>query len=285
MIDLHVHSTASDGTETPSRLVEMAINTGLTAIALTDHDTVSGVQEFLEAGQGSSIKVIPGVEISAWDRSKELHIVGLFIDPAHEELVSFLESMRNERALRNRLIIHKLQTLGYSISEDEVSVVAGGESIGRPHIAQVLVEKGYFEGIQDVFDTLLKRGKRAYIARSLKRPTAICQLIHDAGGVAIWAHPISGQHSGERAYVKKMLKGLIPAGLDGMETMYTTFNRNQTALLEELAETNGLLRSGGSDYHGSTRPFTKLGVGGGGLSVPDSFLETIETYIQNRKHA
>lgn len=282
MIDLHVHSTASDGTETPSKLVEMAKNTGLSAIALTDHDTVSGVQEFLEAGQGSGMKVIPGVEISTWDRSKELHIVGLFIDPENRELVSFLESMRNERALRNRLIIHKLQTMGYSITEDEVSVVAGGESIGRPHIARVLVEKGYFEGIQDVFDTLLKRGKRGYIARSLKRPPAVCQLIHDAGGVAIWAHPVSGQHSGERAYIKKMLKGLIPAGLDGIETMYTTFNRNQTALLDELAETNGLLRSGGSDYHGYTRPFTKLGTGGGCLSVPDSFLETIETYIQNR---
>ena len=283
MIDLHVHSTASDGTETPSHLIEMAKNIGLAAIALTDHDTVSGVQEFLDAGQGSGIKAIPGVEISSWDRSKELHIVGLFIDPRNEELVNFLEKMREERLLRNRLIIHKLQTLGYSISEDEVAVVAGGESIGRPHIAQVLIEKGYFADIQEVFDTLLKRGKRGYIARNLKRPAVVCQLIHDAGGVAIWAHPVSGQHSGERAYVKKMLKGLIPAGIDGVETFYTTFNRNQTALLEELAEANGLLKSGGSDYHGSTRPFTKLGTGGGCLSVPDSYLETIETYLQNRK--
>ena len=282
MIDLHVHSTASDGTETPSKLVEMAINTGLSAIALTDHDTVSGVREFLDAGKNSGINVIPGVEISCWDRSKELHIVGLFIDPECESLVNFLEKMREERALRNRLIIHKLQTLGYDISEEEVSVVAGGESIGRPHIAQVLVEKGFFESIQDVFDTLLKRGKRGYIARNLKRPPEVCRLIHEAGGVAIWAHPVSGQHSGERAYVKKMLKGLIPAGLDGIETFYTTFNRNQSTLLEELAEINGLLRSGGSDFHGTTRPFTKLGTGGGCLSVPDSFLESIETYIQNR---
>ncbi len=283
MIDLHVHSTASDGTETPSRLIEMAKNIGLSAIALTDHDTVSGVQEFLDAGQGSGVKAIPGVEISSWDRSKELHIVGLFIDPHNEALVSFLEKMREERFLRNRLIIHKLKTLGYSITDDEVAVVAGGESIGRPHIAQVLVEKGYFEDIQSVFDTLLKRGKRGYIARNLKRPAVICQLIHDAGGAAIWAHPVSGQHSGERAYVKKMLKGLIPAGIDGVETFYTTFNRNQTALLEELAETNNLLKSGGSDFHGSTRPFTKLGTGGGCLAVPDCYLEMIETFLQNRK--
>ena len=285
MIDLHIHSTASDGTETPSRLIEMAKETGLSAIALTDHDTVSGVAEFMEAGQGSGVKVIPGVEISTWDRSKEIHIVGLFIDPAYPPLVEFLESMREERSLRNRLIIHRLQTLGYKITEDEVAVVAGGESIGRPHIAQVLVEKGHFECVQDVFDALLKRGKRGYIARSLKRPAAVCSLIHEAGGVAIWAHPVSGQHSGERAYVKKMLKGLIPAGLDGLETLYTTFNRNQTALLEELADANNLLRSGGSDFHGTTRPFTKLGTGGGCLSVPDSYLEMIETYIQNRNQA
>lgn len=283
MIDLHVHSTASDGTETPSRLVEMAEDIKLSAIALTDHDTVSGVQEFLDAGARLGVKTIPGVEISSWDRSKELHIVGLFIDPHNKELVEFLEKMREERFLRNRLIIHRLQNMGYSISEDEVSVVAGGESIGRPHIAQVLVKKGYFGDIQEVFDSLLKRGKRGYIARSLKRPDVICRLIHNAGGVAIWAHPVSGQHSGERAYVKKMLKGLVPAGLDGIETFYTTFNRNQTALLDELAETFGLLRSGGSDYHGHTRGFTKLGVGGGCLSVPDSYLETIESYIQNRK--
>ena len=285
MIDLHVHSTASDGTETPSRLIEMAKETGLSAIALTDHDTVSGLQEFLEAGKGSGIKVVPGVEISSWDRSKEIHIVGLFIDPEYPPLVEFLEKMREERAMRNRLIIHRLQNLGYKITEDEVFVVAGGESIGRPHIAQVLMEKGYFENVQDVFDALLKRGKRGYIARSLKHPDVVCSLIHEAGGVAIWAHPVSGQHSGERAYVKKMLKGLIPAGLDGMETFYTTFNRNQTALLEELAETNQLLRSGGSDFHGTTRPFTKLGTGGGCLSVPDSYLEMIETYIQNRNLA
>ena len=285
MIDLHVHSTASDGTESPTKLVEMAKEIGLSAIALTDHDTLSGLKEFLDAGKKYGMKVIPGVEISTWDRSKEIHIVGLFIDPECEALVSFLEEMREERMIRNKMIIHKLQSLGYDITEEEVNVIANGESIGRPHIAQILVNKGCFETIQDVFDALLKRGKRAFIARKLKRPDVVCSLIHQAGGVAIWAHPVSGQHSGERSYVKKMLKGLIPVGIDGLESLYTTFNANQTALLTEIAEANGLLLSGGSDFHGTSRSYAKLGVGGGCLSVPDSFLENIETFIQKRNQA
>ena len=250
---------------------------------MTDHDTISGLHDFMTAAEGKNIEAVPGVEISSFLYNKEIHILGLFIDPSSESLHTFLAQARENRNRRNQIMLEKLNAIGYEITEEELQNEAGGESVGRPHFAKILVRKGYFADIQEVFDTLLKRGKRGYIARNLKRPAVVCQLIHDAGGVAIWAHPVSGQHSGERAYVKKMLKGLIPAGIDGVETFYTTFNRNQTALLEELAETNGLLKSGGSDYHGSTRPFTKLGTGGGCLSVPDSYLETIETYLQNRK--
>ena len=282
MIDLHVHSTASDGTESPAQLVVNAKSAGLSAIALTDHDTVSGVREFMEAGRESGVKTIPGVEISTWNHSKELHIVGLFINPEYERLISFLENMREERVVRNRAIIRKLQSYGYSITEDEVFEVSGGESLGRPHIAATLVKKGYFSDIQESFDILLKRGRKGFIPRSLKPPEVACSLIHEAGGVAIWAHPVSGQHSGERSYVKKMLKVLLPAGIDGLETLYTTYTPHQTALLEEMAETHHLLRSGGSDFHGRNRPGTALGTGGGGLAVPNSFLEKIESFRQNR---
>ena len=285
MIDLHIHSTASDGTETPSRLVDLAEHAGLTAIALTDHDTVSGLDEFLQAGKNRNIRTIPGVEISCWIHSKEVHLVGLFIDPSFPPLVDFLENMRIERVARNEMIIRKLRNLGYDISEEEVCFIAKGESIGRPHIARVLVEKGYFQTIQDVFDSLLKRGGKAYIPRKLQPPDAVCSLIHDAGGLAIWAHPVSGQHSGERAFVKKMLKILIPSGLDGLETYYTTYTPSQSALLNEMIEKFQLLPSGGSDFHGSNRPLTNLGTCGGSLHVPDSLLEIMETFLEKRKNA
>lgn len=285
MIDFHLHSTASDGTESPSRLIELAEQSGLSAIALTDHDTVSGVIEFMTAGKGRGIRVIPGVEISSWVHSKEVHIVGLFIDPDCKTLVEFLENMRNERIARNSGMIRKLQGLGYEITEDEVKIIAQGESIGRPHIARVLVSKGYFDDIQSVFDALLKRGGKAYLPRNLQSPEVVCSKIHEAGGIAIWAHPVSGQHSGERSFVKKMLKILIPSGLDGIETCYSTYTVSQAALLEEMAEKFQLLRSGGSDFHGSNRPATHIGTGGGGLSVPDSFLESMESFLEKRKEA
>ena len=285
MIDLHVHSTASDGTDSPARLVEEAVQTGLTAIALTDHDTMSGLPEVLEAGKDSGVRTVPGVEISTWYYSKELHIVGLFVNPACDELNGFLETMREERKNRNAAIIRKLQSLGYRITEEQVREIAGGESIGRPHIARALVDNGYFAGIQDVFDSLLKRGGRGFIPRQLQAPETACRLIHAAGGAAIWAHPVSGQHSGERAFVKKMLKVLIPAGIDGLETLYSTFTPSQTALLEEMAENHSLLRSGGSDFHGCNRSGTCLGTGGGNLSVPDAFLSGIESFIQKRNTA
>ena len=285
MIDLHIHSTASDGTETPSHLIDLAEDAGLSAIALTDHDTVSGLEEFLAAGKGRRVRTIPGVEISSWIHSKEVHIVGLFIDPTCPKLVSFLENMRNERIARNTGIIRKLQSLGYEITEEEVMIMAKGESIGRPHIARILVSKGYFEDIQGAFDALLKRGGKAYMARNLQSPAVACSCIHEAGGIAVWAHPVSGQHSGERSYVKKMLKILIPAGLDGIETFYTTYTPAQSALLDEMMNQFQLLPSGGSDFHGTNHPNTRLGVGGGGLCVPDSCLEMMETYLEKRKQA
>lgn len=285
MIDFHVHSNASDGTMPPAALIAEAKKTGLNAVALTDHDTVSGLPEFLEAGRNSGILAVPGVEISSWYYSKELHIVGLFIDPFAEELNAFLENMREERKGRNNAIIRKLQALGYRISEEQVRNIAGGESVGRPHIARALVENGYFTEIQDVFDSLLKRGGRGFIPRQLKPPETACRLIHSAGGIAIWAHPVSGQHSGERSFVRKMLKILIPAGIDGLETMYSTFTPAQSALMEEFAETFGLLRSGGSDFHGCNRNGISLGTGGGSLAVPDSFLEAMESFLQKRNPA
>lgn len=274
LIDLHTHSTASDGTAAPAELIRMADEAGLDGIALTDHDTVSGLDEFLAEAEKHDLKAVPGLELSSLLFSKELHIVGLFIDRRNPNLLELLKKVRHGREERNEAIILKCRAAGYDITLDEVRETAGGESVGRPHIAEVLVQKGYFETIRDVFDQCLKRGCRCYVPRTLPSSQEAVAAIHEAGGLAIWAHPVSGQ-SGERSFVRKMLKHLIPAGLDGMEVRYSMFSESQTEMLTELAEENHLCKSGGSDFHGSRQPGISLGTGTGDLSVPTEYLDAL----------
>ena len=272
MVDLHTHSAASDGSDTPSELVALAAGTGLAGIALTDHDTVSGIPEFLEAAAGKSIRAVPGLEISSTLFNREIHILGLFIDHASEKLADFLKEARKNRNARNTLILQKLNAMHYEITQRELDECAGGESVGRPHFAKILVEKGYFQTPQEVFDRCLKRGGRAYVPRVLPSPRESIGAIHEAGGLAIWAHPVSGQ-SGERGFARKMLRKLIPAGLDGVEVRYSMFSEHQTSMMNELAEAEGILKSGGSDFHGTHQPTIDLGCGCGNLAVPFEYLE------------
>ncbi len=270
-IDLHTHSIASDGSSTPAQLVRLACEKGLKGIALTDHDTVSGLPEFLREAKNAGIVGVPGVEISSRLFSKELHIVGLFIDPETPELLNLLEKMREGRETRNREIVLKLSVLGYHITYDELREAAGGESIGRPHIGALLIKKGYFSTMQDVFVQCLKRGCRAYVPRELPDAADAIAAIHAAGGLAVWAHPVSGQ-SGERGYAKKMLRKLMEFGIDAVETNYSMFSEHQTQMMHEIAEAAGVLKSGGSDYHGANQPGIELGSGSGSLAVPCEFL-------------
>lgn len=274
MIDLHTHSTASDGTLAPAELIRMAADIGLDGIALTDHDTVSGLEEFLAEAEKHDIRAVPGVEFSTMLFSKELHIVGLFIDRTNAKLLEMLEKLRQGRRERNEAIVMKCRATGYDITMDELLEIAGGESIGRPHIAEILVRKGYFETIRDVFEQCLKRGCRCYVPRPLPASQDAVSIIHEAGGVAVWAHPVSGQ-SGERSFVRKMLKHLLPAGLDGMEVRYSMFSDAQTQMLTELAEANHLCKSGGSDFHGERQPGIRMGTGAGNLAVPTEFLDAL----------
>ena len=190
MIDFHTHSTASDGSDSPSALLHAAVRAGLTAVALTDHDTVSGLAEFLDAARGQSAAGVPGVELSTMLYHKEIHILGLFIDPTSSALNHFLEAARENRNLRNRTMLEKLNAIGYEITLEELYQRARGESIGRPHVAEVLVEKGYFHDVQEAFDRCLKRGARAYTPRQLPPPAECIEAIHAAGGLAFWAHPV-----------------------------------------------------------------------------------------------
>ncbi len=281
-IDLHVHSCASDGSDRPEELIRKAAELGLQGIALTDHDTVSGLPEFLSAAKEYGIRAVPGVEISTRQYTKELHIVGLFIDPESEVLLKLLEEMRSGRETRNRAILERLAIMGYDISYQELVDIAGGESIGRPHIAALLLKKGYFTEAREAFERCLKRGCRAFVPRELPSPERAIQVLHEAGGLAIWAHPVSGQ-SGERTFARKMIRQLLPFGLDGIEVRYSMFSEHQTKMMEGFAEEFHLLKSGGSDYHGLNQLGIELGTGKGDLAVPVEFFDAMQERKYNRE--
>ncbi|MDD5728783.1 MAG: PHP domain-containing protein, partial [Victivallales bacterium] len=270
IIDLHSHSTYSDGTQTPEELLRQADKINLKALALTDHDTAAGIPRFLEAAAAyPHIHAIPGVEISTSLYTREIHILGLFIDCTCPELQCFLEDIQQKRRMRNELMAQKLCSLGYEIDIEEIRKHAGGKIIGRPHFAASLLENYDFANSREVFDKLLKRGAPGFVARSLPQPDQAIAVIHQAGGIAIWAHPIY-RKSRERAWGRKILKQLVPVGLDAIEAYYTQFNHRQTMVVKDLAMEFDIALAGGSDYHGSHHPGIALGHGYGELRVPEA---------------
>ena len=271
-IDLHSHSIYSDGTKTPKELVDQAAENGLKALALTDHDTVDGIPEFLESARAIDYReAIPGVEISTIYSSREVHIVGLFIDHNNAELLAFLSQIQEKRVLRNELMVQKLASIGYEVDFDQIKEAAQGEIIGRPHFANYLFDNYEFEDTREVFDKLLKRGAPGFVGRTLPNPAEAIDIIHKAGGIAIWAHPIY-RKSKERSWCRRMLKFLVPAGLDAIEAYYTQFNEKQTQIVKDLALEFDIALAGGSDYHGENHPEIFLGIGYGELQVPASIL-------------
>lgn len=270
-IDLHTHSTASDGSDTPSELLEKMRSAGLAAGALTDHDTVSGLEEFLQASKGTDFLAVPGVELSTRLRGKEIHIVGLFIDPASEELMGFLRARREERVRRNAEMIRKLRENGYEITEEEVRAEANGESVGRPHMARVLLSKGYFSDMREVFSRCIGRNAPCYVPRESVSPDEAVRVIRSSGGLPVWAHPILSASS--RSAMRRVLRELVPAGLAGLETRYPLYGEADREAAKAVASEFGLLESGGSDYHGRNQPGIELGRN---LEIPYGDLEKIQ---------
>ncbi|OGV46666.1 MAG: hypothetical protein A2017_13740 [Lentisphaerae bacterium GWF2_44_16] len=283
-IDLHVHSNASDGSMRPAEILELANNLNLSAVALTDHDTVSGIPEFMERGRNLPIHTIPGVEISAALQSNEVHIVGLFIDYNSKSLNELLFRIREDRDRRNISMISKLRSLGYEISIDEVLAIAGGETVGRPHFAQILMQKGYFSDVRDVFDNCLKRGAPAYCVRKIPKPEEVISEIHKAGGLAIWAHPVY-KRSNPRPYVRQTLRKLKDMGIDGVECYYSSYSPEQQKMMLDITSDFNLLKSGGSDFHGQNQPSVSLGTGTGSLQVPESIYFELEAKVKERNKA
>jgi len=268
--DLHLHSTASDGEFTPAQLVRMALEHGLAAIAITDHDTTEGVDEALSAATGTGLVVVPGVELSIdlplghrvsppptgtshapGEQPGEVHILGYYIDHHAPSLQAKLKLLRDSRRERARSMVAKLARLGMPLEWESILRLAGGGSIGRPHLAQAMVEKGYVSSTEEAFALYLGRGGPAYVERYKLTPLEAIRIIREAGGVAVLAHPL---------LCVNLLPELVEGGLEGLEAHYNGYGPYEVSYLTGLAHKYGLIVTGGSDFHGpSVLPSVKMG--------------------------
>lgn len=274
MIDLHTHSTASDGSDPPAELMEMAASQGLAAVALTDHDTIEGLAEARAAAAGAGIRLVQGCELSCEVGSATMHLLVYFLTDGPGPLQDRLSALQASRADRNRRIVSVLADHGLDISLDEILAEAGGGSVGRPHVAGVLLHKGYVSSIQEAFDVWLAKGRPAYLDRDRLLPAEAIALAHASGAVAVLAHPTSLGYEGPA--MERFVAGLAADGLDGMECEYGRYIPELRASLRAMAERLGLAVTGGSDYHGRYKPDLALGSGLGDLAVPDDLLDTLE---------
>ncbi len=241
-VDLHLHTTASDGTLTPVETVAAAISAGLCAISITDHDSVDGVAPAREAA-GDALKVLPGVEISTVVGQSEVHILGYMLDCADQRLLDVLNLTREARARRAREMVERLYSLGLRVDYDQIEALAGGGTLGRPHIARALVSEGYVNSQAEAFRRFLRRGGPAYVERLRMSPGQAIGTIHDAGGAAVLAHPGLVRE-------KRVVDGVLELGIDGIEAYHVDHTDAATESSLRVADERGLLVTGGSDSHG-----------------------------------
>jgi len=275
VIDLHFHSIFSDGDATPEELVALGRKQKLTAMALTDHDTTEGVPRFLAAGAAEGMAVCSGVEISAEYNPGTMHVLGYFLDTENPALVDALVNIRDGRRIRNLKIVDQLRALGCAITFEECAAEAGGDVVGRPHIARVLQRKGYVKNKDEAFEKYLAKGKPGYVPRFRLLPADCVTIIRNAGGVAVLAHPATLDL--KPAALEALVADLAAAGLGGIEVYYSEHQDEQTRQYAALAETFGLVATGGTDYHGRLTPAITLGRGFGGLRIPDAAFEQLKT--------
>ncbi|MBF0229980.1 MAG: ribonuclease III [Desulfamplus sp.] len=289
MIDLHIHSTASDGSFTPVEIVNMAINRGLSAISITDHDTIDGVKEAIEAGIPHNIEFITGVELSVqpplnYEDSGSIHILGYGFSIYDKEMNAKLIKLKDARANRNPLILERLGQLGFPLTMSEVIDICGEGQIGRPHIAKAMVEKGYVPSFDYAFDNYLGKGKAAYIDKFKLSCKDAIKLILDAGGIPVLAHPglikiknssqvrynsdsncpninYSTNYSNEYYPLEYFISQLIGMGLMGIEVFHTDHSKEETNYFEKFAKRKALLITGGSDFHGTLKQGVEIGIG------------------------
>ncbi len=260
-VDLHTHTTASDGILPAEKVVEAAAAAGLKAIAITDHDTVDAVADADAAGKRLGIRIVPGVELSATVGDHESHILAINVTRL-DRVAERLAGLREMRVGRGRMIVEKLNSLGIPVTFEEVLTAAAGGAVGRPHVARVLVERGFATDLRDAFYRYLKLGGKAYVAKDKLSVRDAVAIAHEGGALAIWAHPAQ---SGRR----ERLESMIEAGLDGVEVLHPSHSAEDIARLGALADFFSVLPSGGSDWHGVNDAARQLGM----MHVPIEWLE------------
>lgn len=270
-IDLHVHTTASDSTASPAEAVRLAKEAGLSAIAITDHDTVSGYAEAAEAGKALGVEVVPGIEIST-KYGRAVHILGYYIDPDSDKLAPVLEWVVHDRDERNRKMAELMAADGLPVSYEEMHRRFGAV-IGRPHFAEVLVELGLAKDIRDAFDRYVEKGQKYYLPRNFLSIERSIEIIREAGGVPVLAHPF--QYKLDDAGLRELIEHCMESGLQGMECRYSGYSVEQSKYLGRLAEEYGLIKTGGSDFHGDNKRHISIGTGTGHLEVPYKYLEKL----------
>jgi len=270
-VDLHVHTTASDGQLSPTEIVRTALGLGLTVIAITDHDTTEGIEEALEAASGTGLNVIPGVEISTDIPRSEVHILGYHIAHRDPCLCSKLAFFRDSRLNRARKMVAKLSRMGLPLDWDRVQQIAGEAAVGRPHVARAMLEQGYVSSIDEAFNLYIGRNGPAYVERAKLSPGEAVQVILAANGLPVLAHPLQVTH---------LVPELAKNGLVGLEAYYPGYTTDETRFLLDLAAKYGLLTTGGADFHGEdVLPGNKLG----GIVVPQIAVEDLRACYERRQ--
>ncbi|MDO4474537.1 MAG: PHP domain-containing protein [Eubacteriales bacterium] len=282
IVDLHAHTVASDGSCTPTELVRYAKEKGLAALAVTDHDTVAGLNEAKEAGERFGVKIIPGVELGTRVDGCDVHLVALFIDDKNEELLSSLDEMSECRKVRNLKMIDKLKAAGFQIDRSDLLKFRKDQNVARGLIAQLLVDRGYGDTTKEVTTKYLGKDTVGYVEKEVFSPEECIRLVHGAGGLVFVAH-LHQIDPKDPDHCEEICRRLIELGADGLETLYCEFDDHWRAVTEKIATDYGCLRSGGSDFHGRIKKGLDLAIGYGDLKVPYSFVEAMEEKLENNR--
>lgn len=272
VIDLHTHSTMSDGSDTPEELVDLAVKAGLSAFALTDHDRQDGVAAARARAAHAGIELVPGTEISCQHQGT-MHMLVYFLEPGEGPLQDELVRLQRARDTRNQRMVARLMELGLPVTGEELEQEAGGKGAGRPHVAAILVRKGYASSVQDAFDLYLAKGQPAYMEKDRLEPLDAISLALESGALPVLAHPLSMNLPA--AELGSTVNELAEEGLAGLEAIYGRYTQEERAGLAVMASRAGLAITGGSDHHGTYKPDLSVGTGRGDLHVPDSALSAL----------
>lgn len=276
-IDLHIHTNASDGTDSPAGAVEKAAALGLAAISITDHDSVAGVPEAIATGERLGVEVVPGIEVSSDYRDNNVHILGYFIDIHSPALRPVLDWVRNERDARNRKMAAMFAADGFEISLEILEELYPHSALGRPHFAEYLMKKGYASSVKDAFDRYLEVGRPYYLPKERISIARAVEVISEAGGVPVLAHPL--QYHYPESETIEMIEYTKSLGIRALECYYSEHSLAQQDWLLRQAERYGMGVSGGSDYHGTRKVHIAMGSGTGHMDIPYAVLENLKTLL------